>query len=395
MKAEIMMIGTELLLGQIDDTNATFMARVLMDNGINLYQKTTVGDNTERIQDALRAALGRSDVVLCSGGLGPTEDDITRECVAEVLQRPMEYHEDIFAHIESLFLRYRLKLTENNKRQAMVPRGAIVVDNPNGTAPGLIVDDPQGIVVCMPGVPRELMPMLTDSVVPWLKNRFGIDEVIHYRVLKVCGLGESHVDQIIGDLILNSKNPTVGVLASPAFVRIRIAAKAATREDAEKLIDPVDAEVRKRLPNLIMGVDDDTVESVVNRLLAERGWTLAVGETASGGMIAARCTAAGATQFAGGRVHRIESLDTAHIERAARALAESVREEFSATCALGVVSEPRQGATLVAFVHPNGAEEWVIGRAGTNDIMQGRLATTSLEYVRRFLVGAPVQSGRG
>src|SRR5690349_9678139 len=135
MKAEIMMIGTELLLGQIEDTNATFMARTLMDNGINLFQKTTVGDNTERITGALRDALSRCDVVLCSGGLGPTEDDITRECVAEVLGRPMEYHEDIFAHIESLFLRYRLKLTENNKRQAMVPQGAIVVDNPNGTAP--------------------------------------------------------------------------------------------------------------------------------------------------------------------------------------------------------------------------------------------------------------------
>jgi len=390
-----MMIGTELLLGQIDDTNATFMARVLMDNGINLFQKTTVGDNTDRITGALRAALDRCDVVLCSGGLGPTEDDITRECVAEVLGRPLEYHEDIFTHIEALFLRYRLKLTENNKRQAMVPRGAIVVDNPNGTAPGLIVDDPKGIVVCMPGVPRELMPMLTDSVVPWLKKRFDIHEVIHYRVLKVCGIGESHVDQIIGDLILNSRNPTVGVLASPAFVRVRIAAKAATREEAEMLIDPVDAEIRKRLPNLIMGVDEDTAEGVVDRLLAERGWTIAIGETASGGMIAARCVAANATQFIGGSVRRIESLDVANLERAARQLAESVREEFQVTCALGVVSDPRQGATTVAFVHPAGFEEWVIGRAGTNDIMQNRLATVSLEYVRRFLVGVHVQAGRG
>jgi len=394
MKAEIMMIGTELLLGQIEDTNATFMGRVLADNGIDLYQKTTVGDNTDRIVNALRDALHRSDVVLCSGGLGPTEDDITRECVAEVLQRPLEYHEDMFAHIESLFLRYRLKITENNKRQAMVPRGAIVIDNPNGTAPGLIVDDPQGVIVCMPGVPRELEPMLKDSVIPWLKKKYQLDGLIHYRVLKVCGLGESQVDQIIGDLILNGKNPTVGVLANPAFVRIRIAAKARTREEAEALIDPVDAEVRKRLPNLIMGVDDDTVESVVNRLLAERDWTLAIAETASGGIVAARLTAANATQFAGGKVYRVESIDVASIERAARKLAESTREEFQATCALGVVSDPRQGVTIVSFVHPNGAEEWAVGRAGTNEIMQGRLATVSLEYVRRFLVGAPMQMGR-
>ncbi len=395
MKAEIMMIGTELLLGQIEDTNATLMARMLADSGIDLYQKTTVGDNTERIVNALRDALQRSDVVLCSGGLGPTEDDITRECVAAVLNRPLEYHEDIFTHIESLFLRYRLKITENNKRQAMVPHGAIVIDNPNGTAPGLIVDDPQGIIVCMPGVPRELEPMLKDSVIPWLKKRFGVDELLHYRVLKVCGLGESQVDQIIGDLILNGKNPTVGVLANPAFVRIRIAAKARTREEADALIDPVDAEVRRRLPNLIMGVDDDTVEGVVDRMLADRGWTLAVAETASGGMIAARLTAANATQFVGGRVHRIESLGTNEPDKAARSLAQSVREEFQSTCGLGVVSDPQQGVTIVSFVHPSGAEEWAIGRAGTNEIMQGRLTTVSLEYVRRFLVEAPVQTGRG
>jgi len=394
MKAEILMIGTELLLGQIEDTNATFMARTLADSGIDLYQKSTVGDNTERIVNVLRAALDRSDVVLCSGGLGPTEDDITRECVAQVLDRPLEYHSEIFELIEFMFARYRLQVTENNKRQAMVPRGAIVVENPNGTAPGLIVDDPKGIVICMPGVPRELYPMMTERVIPWLRDRFHLDEVLHYRVLKICGLGESHIDQVIGDLILNSKNPTVGVLASPAAVRVRIAAKAKSRAEAEALIDPVDQEIRRRLPNMIMGVDDDTVEGVVDRLMADREWTFAVTETASGGAIAQRLIAAGSSQFAGGRVVRMESLDLDNASRTARSLAETVQEEFSATCGLAVLSDPNAGATIVAFVHPNGAEEWVFGRAGTGDIMQSRISTVSLEFVRRFLVGAPVQVGR-
>ena len=388
------MIGTELLLGQIEDTNATFMARTLADAGIDLYQKSTVGDNTERIVNALQAALSRSDVVLCSGGLGPTEDDITRECVAQVLDRPLEYHEQIFAHIEEMFARYRLRITENNKRQAMVPRGAIVVENPNGTAPGLIVDDPKGIVVCMPGVPRELYPMMTDRVIPWLRDRFNLDQVLHYRVLKICGLGESHIDHAIGDLILNSKNPTVGVLANPAAVRVRIAAKAKSRADADALIDPVDQEIRRRLPNMIMGVDDDTVESVVNGLLAERDWTFAVVETASGGAIAQRMISAGATQFAGARVLRMESLDLEDTSKTARRLAHSVRDEFSTSCGMAVISDPSAAATIVSFVHPAGAEEWVVGRAGTSDIAQARIATVSLEFVRRFLVGAPVHSAR-
>ncbi|HJP36074.1 MAG TPA: competence/damage-inducible protein A, partial [Gammaproteobacteria bacterium] len=171
MQAEILMIGTELLLGQIEDTNATHMARVLADNGINLYQKTTIGDNTERIVDALNGALNRSDVVLCSGGLGPTEDDLTRECVAEVMGRPLEYHHEIYAHIEMMFSRGGYKITENNKKQAFAPEGALVVENPNGTAPGLIVAGEKGIVVCMPGVPHELKAMLDDSILPYLREQ--------------------------------------------------------------------------------------------------------------------------------------------------------------------------------------------------------------------------------
>ena len=186
----------------------------------------------------------------------------------------------------------------------------------------------------------------------------------------------------------------MGVLANPAAVRIRIAAKAKSRAEAESLIEPVDAEIRRRLPNLVMGVDDDTVEGVVDRLMADRGWSFAVAESASGGAIAQRLIAPGSTQFAGARVVRMESLDLDDVSKTGRSLASSVRDEFGSTCGLAVVSDPGAGATVVSFVHPDGAEEWVFGRAGTGDIMQARIATVSLEFVRRFLVGAPVQIGR-
>jgi hypothetical protein len=274
----------------------------------------------------------------------------------------------------------------------MVPRDALIVTNPHGTAPGLLVDDPRGVVVCMPGVPRELKPMLSEKVIPWLRDRFDLNELIHYRVLKVCGLGESHVDEAIGDLIANSGNPTVGVLANPLAVRIRIAAKASSREEAEALIDPVDAEVQKRLPNLIMGKDDDTIESVVNSLLADRGWTLALAETVSGGTAARRLTLEDATQFLGGHVYPIAGLNLSDGPKEARRLAKLVRDAFQADCGLAILSDPDAGATIVALAHPEGDEEWAFGRAGTTEIMQERMATVALEFFRRYLVGAPVSA---
>jgi nicotinamide-nucleotide amidase len=261
MQAEILMIGTELLIGQIQDTNATFMAQTLAENGINLYQKTTVGDNRERIIAAIAGALTRSDVVLCSGGLGPTEDDITRESLAELLGRPLEYHEELFEEVAARFAHLRIPITDNNKKQAMLPQGASFIDNPHGTAPGILVEDERGTVVCMPGVPRELYSMLEERVIPYLRKRFGISGVLHYRVLKVRGMGESRVDSMMGDLIATQTNPTVGLLASRGVVRIRIAARAESIDEANALIDPVDKAIRERLPEIAVDAEDDKLEN--------------------------------------------------------------------------------------------------------------------------------------
>lgn len=386
MQAEILMIGTELLLGQINDTNATYMGQTLADNGINLFQKTTVGDNRERIVDALNLALDRSDVVLCSGGLGPTEDDLTRECVAQVVDAPLEYHEEIFDLITAMFARYNIQLTENNKKQALVPKGGTVIDNPNGTAPGLMVECDRGMIFCMPGVPRELKPMLEDSIIPTLRDRFELDSLIHYRVLHICGIGESRIDDIIGDLMTDLENPKVGVLASPAKVRVRISAKANSKSEANALIDPVDAEIRSRFPNLIMGTDDDTVEGVVNELLLDRGWTLAVVETTSGGSIGQLMTAFGAQSYVGGRIYPLESLDLTDRAKLSMDLAEKCMVELASECTLSVVSDIAAGMTIATLFHPHGREEWTVGRSGRSKEMQDRIAILTLEHVRRFLV---------
>lgn len=390
MQAEIVMIGTELLLGQITDTNAVFMAKTLAENGINLYQKTTVGDNRERIVRVLDEALSRADVVLTSGGLGPTADDITRECVAELCGRPLEFRQELFDQLAGRFVRLRRPMSENNKKQAYAPRGAIAIANPNGTAPGLIVEDARGVIICMPGVPHELQPMLTDSVIPYLRRRFGLTGVLHYRVLKLCGIGESAVDAAIADLVDTQENPTVGLLASPDAVRVRIAAHADTREEADALIDQTDAEVRRRLPGLVMGVDDDTLEGMVDDLLTERGWKLAVSETWTGGMICRRLTTAGARSFVGGTVLPGSVLPAQNPRQAATALAEKTQAQWQSDCALSTVAVPGAGYGIAVFLSPNGVQEWEISFARTDELSQLRSTVTCLEHIRRQLAGVVV-----
>lgn len=247
MQSELLMIGTELLLGQIHDTNAAYMARALAEAGIDLYWKTTVGDNPARIGEALRIALQRSDAVLCSGGLGPTVDDITRDCVAQALGVPLEYHEDLFQVIVERFRSFNRPLSENNRRQAFLPRGAAPIANLNGTAPGIIVENGNKVILCMPGVPHELQAMFDGVVIPYLQWKYDVRATIHYRVLLVHNVGESRVDQAIADLIESLNNPTIGLLASPGVVRVRITAKAPSKELALTMIDPVEKQVRKRL----------------------------------------------------------------------------------------------------------------------------------------------------
>jgi nicotinamide-nucleotide amidase len=361
----------------------------LAEHGINLYQKTTVGDNPERIRGALADALSRSDVVITSGGLGPTEDDITRESIAELLDRPLEFRDDLYADLVACFQRFRFTMSENNKKQAMAPRGAIGIENPHGTAPGLIVEDPRGTIICMPGVPSELKPMLLEKVIPYLRERFDIRGVIHYRVLKVCALGESRVDQAIGDLMRTLSNPTIGVLAYLDSVKIRIAAKADSIAEAERMIDEVDVQVRDRLPGLIMGINDDTIEEVCDRLLLERGWTLSVVETFTGGMLARRLTAAGAKAFAGGCVLSISEVPEGDEHLLQGWLLDKIKKnmlDYPSNCGVGLAAlgEGRRG--FAVFVSPEGECFWELNYWEATERAQIRASVVALEYMRRFML---------
>ena len=210
MNAEIVAIGSELLLGQIVDTNSAWMAQRLADLGVNLFYKTVVGDNPGRMSETLTQALERSDLVITSGGIGPTQDDLTREMVAQVTGRELVLNEHLLEQIRERFQRRGLIHTPNNEKQAYIPAGAIPVENPNGTAPAFIVEDPRGVIISLPGVPFEMKWLFEHEVVPFLQKKFGLSEIITYRVLKVADLGESSVDDRIGHLIANSSNPHSG-----------------------------------------------------------------------------------------------------------------------------------------------------------------------------------------
>ena len=297
--AEIVAIGSELLLGQIVDTNSAWMAQRLTDLGVNLFYKTIVGDNPSRMKDVLSRALERSDIVITSGGLGPTQDDLTREVVAEVTGRKLVRDPHLLAQLDERFRSRGFVMTSNNERQADIPEGATPVENPNGTAPSFIVEDPRGIIFVLPGVPFELKWLFDNEVTPYLRKKFSLSEIITYRVLKVAELGESLVDDRIGDLIANSQNPTVGVLAHPGQVDVRITAKAPTRAAALQLIEPVEAQVRERIGKHIFAINEETMEEAVGKLLREKRLTISVCEDL-GGMVAQRLQEAEPEHFVEG-----------------------------------------------------------------------------------------------
>jgi nicotinamide-nucleotide amidase len=302
--AEILTIGTELLLGEIVDTNAYTIARTLRDMGIDLYRHTTVGDNSQRIAQALREALERCEIVITTGGLGPTVDDPTREAVALALGRQTEFRPELWEQIQARFQRFRREPTENNRRQAFVPVGAIGVENPVGTAPAFIVElersGARQAVIALPGVPREMEYLLAHAVMPYLNQRYNLRGVIKTRLLHTAGVGESQIDDIIGDLEELS-NPTVGLAAHSGQVDVRITAKADSEAEAEAMIAPVEAELRARLGKWVYGVDAETLEGIALGAVAARGWSLAVVEAGLGGELVQRLAAAGGA-FQGGEV---------------------------------------------------------------------------------------------
>ena len=286
MKAEIIAIGSELLLGQLVDTNSSYIAKRLAENGIELIQTTTVGDDLRRMKEVIRESINRSQIVITTGGIGPTEDDLTREAIAEVFQRPLIFQPHLMEQIEDLFKKRGFRMAENNRKQAYIPEGSIPIENPKGTAPGFIVETSNVVVISIPGVPVEMEYLMENTVIPYLRNRFEIKhQVIQLKVLRACGLGESAIGLQIKDLMKESQNPSVGTLASIGDIRIRIAAKAENPEEASNLIQKMEKEIRNRLGTLIYGVDNETLHGNIAKELERLNLTLSVVETFTGGII--------------------------------------------------------------------------------------------------------------
>jgi competence/damage-inducible protein CinA-like protein len=353
--AEILTIGTEILLGEIDDTNARTIALSLRDAGVDLFRKTSVGDNAGRIAEEIRAAMGRSHILITTGGLGPTVDDPTREAVALAFAVPTEFHPELWEQIQSRFRRYGRAPTENNRRQAYLPQGAQAIENPVGTAPAFyfeIAGEPLRTVIALPGVPREMAYLLTHAVIPYLRTRFDLHELIRARVLHTSGAGESQIDSLIDDLE-RLTNPTVGLAAHSGQVDVRITAKADSPAACDALIAPIEAILRERLGRWIYGADADTLEGAVLNALQAHGWTVAVVEAGLGGELIRRLAAAGET-FKGGQVLGSDTPPAALTD-----LTDAYRQSVAADVGLGVLLRPageRQEVYLVV-VTPSTSQE--------------------------------------
>lgn len=298
LQAEIITAGTELLLGQITDTNTPWIARRLALIGIDLYYQATVGDNLVRMKKVLTTALQRSSLILITGGLGPTADDLTREVVAEVLDAPLQLHIPSLEEIEERFESFHRKMTQNNRKQAYLPTGAIPIKNSWGTAPGFMVKKGRHIVIALPGVPHEMKGMMEETVLPYLQDEVGGQGILYSRVLCIYGLGESQLETQLYHLLTTQTNPTLALLAKRGEVQIRLTVKAQNLDEACKALAPLEEQVQKQVGDYLYSGKGESMEEVVMRLLHEEQRTLSLAESITGGLISSRLTALpGASQI--------------------------------------------------------------------------------------------------
>lgn len=288
MNAEIIAVGTELLLGNIVNTNARYLSQRLSEAGIDVYYQSVVGDNPARMEECFRQALGRADLLLMTGGLGPTQDDITKETASKLLGYSLEEHTESLQRMEEYFQKVNRPMTPNNRKQAMMPKGAMVLPNDCGTAPGCILEKEEKMVVLLPGPPSEMKAMYEGYVHPYLLKK--TESVICSRTLRLFGIGESRAESLIADLIAKSDNPTIAPYAKECEVHLRLTAKAKNEAEAEQMLDQTEQKVAEVLGEYCYGYDEDTLQTVAVRALQEAGCTVAVAESCTGGLIAKMIT---------------------------------------------------------------------------------------------------------
>lgn len=411
LRAEIVAVGTELLLGQIVNTNAQFLSEELAKLGIDVHYQTVVGDNRKRLEHVIRHANGRADVIILSGGLGPTDDDLTREVVSEVTGVPLVMHPPSLSRLKDFFERRGRIMTENNRKQALVFKGGTVFPNENGTAPGLAVEANARHYVLLPGPPRELKPMFRKHVIPYFRRLLPSEGVVHSRVLRFFGIGESQLETDIMDLIHSQDNPTIAPLAKEGEVTLRLTAKAASVAEAEALIERPEREIRRRVGQYLYGTGDVTLAEVVVKRLTALRKTVALAESCTGGLVANMITSVpGSSEaFLGGYVCYsgkakrewlgipaavLEEHGTVS-EQTARWLAEKSRARISSDYGIGVtgvagpdrVEDKPVGLVYVSLASP-GKETVVkpLQLTGLRETIQVRAAKHALYLLYQHLI---------
>ena len=414
MNAEIICIGTELLLGNIVNTDATDVAQTLSEMGISVYRYTAVGDNPERLAEVVQAAARRADLLITTGGLGPTLDDLSKQTVAAAFGKKLVRHPECEADIRTYFERLHRPMTPNNLLQAMLPEGCTVLKNDWGTAPGCVFDAEGVKVIMLPGPPRECRAMLRYRVAPYLKGLSG--QTIHSRYVHIFGMGESQVESLLHDLMEQSSNPTVAPYAKEGEVMLRITAAASSQAEAETMIEPVAAQIRTVLGPLIYTEEYDSLEQTCLNLLRQAGKTLATAESCTGGYIAKRMTdlPGSSAVFVGGVVaytvpvkEQLLGVPAGLIERCgvvsvevAAAMAEGVRARLGSSFGIGVTGlagpdgdGSNRPVGLVYVALSNGNNTWVraIQQTGERERVRYIAGHHAFDMLRRVLTGLPVE----
>lgn len=411
MNFEILSVGTELLLGSIVNTNAQYLSRRLSELGFNVYYTTVVGDNPDRLKAALELAAGRADAVITTGGLGPTVDDLTKETIADYCGKKCVLDEESRQRIIDRFSKNHTEIPENNFKQAEMPEGCIILKNNNGTAPGAIIENENCTFIMLPGPPSEMKPMFDESVIPYLQ-KFS-DGVIRSRSIRVFGLGESKVDEMLGDLMNKSHNPTVAPYAKIGQVELRITAKSDTVENAKAMLTPMEQKIRDVLGDRVYGTGiDNSLENVVVELLRENGLTAATAESCTGGMIAEKitripgsseCFGCGYVTYSNEQKMRLlgvkkETLDKygAVSEQTALEMSRGARETSGADIAAAVTGiagpgggseEKPVGLVYISICTKDTHKAFKYNFAGNREMVRERTSLYALDLIRRSVLG--------
>lgn len=410
MRAEILCVGTELLLGDIVNTNAQYLSRRLADLGISVYHQSVVGDNVERLKKEFEEAFTRADLVITTGGLGPTPDDLTKETGADYFNKNMVLDRDSLDKLNSYFIKKgKEELKGNNIKQAYFPEESVILPNNHGTAPGCVIEENNKVLIVLPGPPREMKPMFENSVVPFLKKYS--KGILKSKVLRICGIGEGIMAEKISDIINDSINPTVAPYAKEWEVTLRITSKADTEEEASKLIEPVESEIRRRLGENIYGEDETSLEEVIGKILISKNLTISTAESCTGGLIASRLVdypgissvfLEGAVTYSNGaKINRLkvkeETLENfgAVSEETAREMAEGIAKTSGTNIGLsttgvagpggGTVEKP-VGLVYVGLYINGNVQVKKLELSGTREMIRRRTTITALDWLRRELI---------